>query len=66
MAGGISESVIEEVKSRVDIADLIASYGIQVKVAGSSKKACCPFHNEKTPSFHIKDAKGFYHCFGCG
>ena len=66
MAGGISESVIEEVKSRVDIADLIASYGIQVKVAGSSKKACCPFHNEKTPSFHINDAKGFYHCFGCG
>ena len=66
MAGGISESLIEEVKSRVDIADLIASYGIQVKTAGSSKKACCPFHNEKTPSFHINDAKGFYHCFGCG
>lgn len=66
MAGGISEALIEEVKSRVDIADLIASYGIQVKTAGSSKKACCPFHNEKTPSFHINDAKGFYHCFGCG
>ena len=61
MAGGINEALIEEVKSRVDIADLIASYGIQVKTAGSSRKACCPFHNEKTPSFHINDAKGFYH-----
>ncbi len=57
---------IEEVKSRTDIADLISSYGVAVRHAGSSLKACCPFHNEKTPSFHIDAAKGFYHCFGCG
>jgi len=63
---GITEAVVEEIKARTDLADLIASYGIQVKIAGASKKACCPFHHEKTPSFNINDARGFYHCFGCG
>lgn len=62
----ITENVIEEIRSRIDLADLISSYGIQVKHVGSSVKACCPFHNEKTPSFNINTAKGFYHCFGCG
>ena len=66
MAKGITEATVEEIKARTDLADLIASYGIQVKTAGASKKACCPFHNEKTPSFNINEAKGFYHCFGCG
>jgi DNA primase len=66
MAAEITEAVLEEIKARVDLADLIASYGIDVKVAGSSKKACCPFHREKTPSFMINEARGFYHCFGCG
>ena len=65
MARGIPEATIEEVKARVDLADLVASYGIAVKSAGGTKKACCPFHNEKTPSFNINEAKGFYHCFGC-
>ena len=66
MAFGITDSTIEEIKARIDIADLIASYGIQVKTAGASKKACCPFHHEKTPSFNINESKGYYHCFGCG
>ena len=66
MAQGISESVIEEIKARIDLADLVASYGIQVRNAGGSAKACCPFHHEKTPSFNINTARGFYHCFGCG
>jgi DNA primase len=66
MAGGITESTIEEIKARTDLADLIASYGVVVKSAGASKKACCPFHHEKTPSFNINESKGFYHCFGCG
>ena len=66
MAFGISEQTIEEIKARTDLADLIAGYGIQVKRAGGSYKACCPFHHEKTPSFNIQPAKGFYHCFGCG
>ena len=62
----VSDSVLEEIKARIDLADLISSYGIAVKHAGSSQKACCPFHNEKTPSFNINASKGFYHCFGCG
>ena len=66
MAFGITESVIEEIKARTDITDLIASYGIQIKSAGASKKACCPFHHEKTPSFNINESRGYYHCFGCG
>ena len=66
MALSIPESVIEDVKMRTDLVDLIASYGIQIRSSGSSKTACCPFHNEKTPSFHINERKGFYHCFGCG
>ena len=66
MAKGITEATVEEIKARIDLADLIASYGIQVKTAGASKKACCPFHHEKTPSFNINESKGFYHCFGCG
>ncbi len=64
--GRISEVVIEEVRSRVDLADLIESYGVSLKGAGSTKKACCPFHHEKTPSFAVNETKGFYHCFGCG
>ena len=66
MAFGIPESTIEEIKARTDLADLIAGYGIEVKRAGGAYKACCPFHSEKTPSFHIQPDKGFYHCFGCG
>ena len=66
MAKGITEATVEEIKARIDLADLIASYGVQVKTAGASKKACCPFHHEKTPSFNINESKGFYHCFGCG
>ncbi|MBQ4471239.1 MAG: DNA primase [Kiritimatiellae bacterium] len=63
---GITDSVLEDIKSRIDLAELISSYGIAVKHVGSSIKACCPFHNEKTPSFNINTSKGFYHCFGCG
>ena len=66
MAFGIPESAVEEIKARTDLADLIAGYGIQLKRAGGSYTACCPFHHEKTPSFNIQPAKGFFHCFGCG
>lgn len=57
---------LAEIKDRINLADLISEYGIDIKRVGSSVKACCPFHNEKTPSFHINTAKGFYKCFGCG
>ena len=66
MAFSIPESTIEEIKGRIDLADLISSYGVQLRRMGSSYKACCPFHHEKTPSFNIQPDRGFYHCFGCG
>ena len=62
----IPDSTIEEIKARTDLADLISSYGVELKRNGSSYKACCPFHHEKTPSFNVQPDKGFYHCFGCG
>lgn len=60
-----SEEVIEEVRSRNDIVDVIGSY-VNLKHKGNSYSACCPFHHEKTPSFHVSREKQMYHCFGCG
>ena len=65
MKGMVTDRVRDEIKARTDLADLVSSYGVQVRRAGSSLVACCPFHNEKTPSFHIQPDKGFWHCFGC-
>ncbi len=63
---GVDANSLAEIKARIDLADLIGEYGIDLRRLGGSVKACCPFHNEKTPSFHIMPDKGFYHCFGCG
>lgn len=60
-----SERFIEELKSKVVLSDVI-SKKVNIITKGNSKTALCPFHHEKTPSFHIDDVKGFYHCFGCG
>lgn len=60
-----SEEIVEEVRSRNDIVDVINSY-ISLKKKGNTYTACCPFHNEKTPSFHVSREKQLYHCFGCG
>lgn len=60
-----SDEIIEEVRSRNDIVDLIGSY-VNLKKKGSTYSACCPFHHEKTPSFHVSREKQMYHCFGCG
>lgn len=60
-----SDEVIEEVRSRNDIVDVIGSY-VNLKHKGHSYSACCPFHHEKTPSFHVSRDKQMYHCFGCG
>ncbi len=56
---------LDELRARTMLSTLIGK-SIKVTRAGREYKACCPFHNEKTPSFTINDDKGFYHCFGCG
>ncbi|MBQ8148319.1 MAG: DNA primase [Lachnospiraceae bacterium] len=60
-----SEDLVEEIRSRNDIVDVINSY-VSLKKKGNTYTACCPFHNEKTPSFHVSREKQLYHCFGCG
>ncbi len=65
MAGRIPQSFIDELLARIDIVDIIDSR-VPLKKAGREYKACCPFHNEKTPSFTVSQVKQFYHCFGCG
>jgi DNA primase len=56
---------LDELRARTTLSTLIGKTTKVIK-AGREYKACCPFHNEKTPSFTINDEKGFYHCFGCG
>lgn len=65
MAGKIPAHFIDELLNRIDIVDLINSR-VPLKKAGKDYQACCPFHNEKTPSFTVSREKQFYHCFGCG
>ena len=66
MAGRIPQTFIDELLARVDIVDIIDSR-VPLKSAGRGEyKACCPFHEEKTPSFTVSTDKQFYHCFGCG
>lgn len=60
-----SDEIIEEVRSRNDIIDVIGGY-VSLKHKGNTYSACCPFHHEKTPSFHVSRDKQMYHCFGCG
>ena len=66
MAGKISSRDIEEVKSRVNIADVVGSYVALKPASAGSLKGLCPFHQEKSPSFNVRPLQGFYHCFGCG
>ena len=63
--GSIPKSFIESLLQRVDIVPII-SQRVSLKKAGATYKACCPFHDEKTPSFNVNPSKQFYHCFGCG
>ncbi len=65
MPGTIPSDFIQELLARTDIVEVINSR-VPLKQAGREWKACCPFHNERTPSFYVNPAKQFYHCFGCG
>jgi DNA primase len=61
----IPDAIVDEVRARADIVDIIGEQ-IQLKRSGKDFKALCPFHNEKTPSFYVVPSKGIYKCFGCG
>lgn len=61
----LTPAFLDELRARTTLSSLIGKT-VKVTKAGREFKACCPFHNEKTPSFTINDDKGFYHCFGCG
>jgi DNA primase len=65
VSGLIPESFVEELLGRVDIVELIERH-VPLKRSGREFHACCPFHDEKTPSFTVSPQKQFYHCFGCG
>ncbi|PHM51164.1 DNA primase [Xenorhabdus sp. KK7.4] len=65
MAGRIPRAFINDLLARTDIIDLI-DVRVPLKKKGKNHQACCPFHNEKTPSFTVNGDKQFYHCFGCG
>ena len=61
----MSQEAVERVRGAIDIVELVSQY-LQLKRSGASYKACCPFHDEKTPSFHVSPARQMYNCFGCG
>ena len=65
MAGLIPQDFIDDLLHRTDIVDVIGEH-VQLRKAGKDYQGLCPFHNEKTPSFTVSQAKQFYHCFGCG
>jgi DNA primase len=66
VAGRIRQADVEEVKSRLNIADVVGDY-VTLKSAGvGSMKGLCPFHDERSPSFHVRPQVGYFHCFGCG
>ena len=65
MAGIDLQKFCDELRAKVSIVDVVSSK-VKLVRKGREYQACCPFHNEKTPSFTVNEAKGFYHCFGCG
>ena len=60
-----SDEIVEEVRAKNDVVSVISGY-VNLKKKGSNHWGCCPFHNEKTPSFAVSESKQMYHCFGCG
>ena len=65
MVGRFPQGFVEDVKAQADILQVVQDH-VPLKKSGASFKGICPFHSEKTPSFHVNRDKGFFHCFGCG
>ena len=65
VAGRIREDDIAEVREKARIDDVVSGYVTLRKAGGGSLKGLCPFHDEKSPSFHVTPSRGFFHCFGC-
>ena len=61
----MNNNIVEQIKDRLDIVEFIRQYVPDLKRAGKTYKACCPFHKEKTPSFTCSSEKGLFYCFGC-
>jgi DNA primase len=61
----VSQDIVEKIRGANDILSVIREYVPSLKRAGRNWKACCPFHNEKTPSFVVSPEKGIFNCFGC-
>ena len=59
------QSFIDDLRAQADIVQVIQDY-VSLRKTGATYKGLCPFHSEKTPSFHVHRDKGFFHCFGCG
>ena len=60
-----NHDLVEEIRSKCDIVDIIGKY-VHLEKKGNSYMGLCPFHNEKSPSFSVSKTKQIYHCFGCG
>ena len=63
--GRFPQGFVDDLKTQADIVQVVQDY-VPLKKAGATFKGLCPFHTEKTPSFHVNGDKGFFHCFGCG
>ena len=61
----MTREATDEIRARIDLVDLIGAH-VRLTKSGRSFKGLCPFHEEKTPSFHVNPERGMWHCFGCG
>ncbi len=62
---GFPQSFIDDLRMQADIVQVVQEY-VSLRKSGATYKGLCPFHSEKSPSFHVNRDKGFFHCFGCG